>query len=542
MLNTSPLSPGSTPLQPDSVSCKLCNGHGAVHLKHNAGFTAQVQEFFTNIFNTDSWPARWHCGTWTDFHGWLYILSDIGIWAAYFAIPLLLIRMLMKRKDIPFHKIFGLFVAFILLCGLTHLFDAITFWWPAYRLNALLRFATAIVSITTVYALYKVLPLVFQLRTVAELEGEIEKRRIIEEKLAASEFLLSEAGRIGRMGGWEYDIAANKSTWSKTIYDIYEVPYDHLIDDGNTLNFFGELYHDAMTGAIHSALAEGKRWDLELVLTTGKGAQIWIRSIGEPFYDTDGKLTKLRGVCQDIDQYKSNEIALSKSLELITQNNQQLKNFTHILSHNIRNHASNISLISSLIDADTLDEENADIIGKIKTISAGLNTTLDDLAEAIKIKESVIAPEQLSFADVTNHVLAILESGIIINSAEINIQYEVETVNFPAIYLESIIMNLLTNAIKYGKPTENPVINLSTRKDEQGRTILECRDNGIGIDLALHGKKIFGLYKTFHERKDARGVGLFLLKTQIESQGGFIVVESKPGKGSTFKIIFNDYN
>ncbi|MEO6149615.1 MAG: ATP-binding protein [Mucilaginibacter sp.] len=524
------------------MACKLCNGHGATHLKHHLSFTAQVQEFFTNIFNTDSWPARWHCGTWTDFHGWLYILSDIGIWAAYFAIPLLIIRILIKRKNIPFYKIFGLFVAFILLCGLTHLFDAITFWWPAYRLNALLRFATAVVSVTTVYALYKVLPMVFQLRSVTELEEEIEKRRVIEEKLAASEFLLSEAGRIGRVGGWEYDIAANKSTWSKTIYDIYEIPYDYPIDNGNALDFFKEPYHEAMTGAIHQALADGKRWDLELVLTTANGTLIWIRSIGEPYYDAEGKMIKLRGVCLDIDQYKSNELALNRSLEMITQNNQQLKNFTHILSHNIRNHASNISLISSLIDTDTLDEDNADIIGKIKNISAGLNTTLDDLAEAIKIKENVIAPEKLSFTEVTNHVLEILESVININGAEIKIEFDIDTVNFPAIYLESIIMNLLTNALKYSKPAESPVIRLSTRKDEQGRTVLECRDNGMGIDLALHGKKIFGLYKTFHERKDARGVGLFLVKTQIESQGGYIIVESKPGVGSTFKIIFNEKN
>ncbi|RCH55540.1 hypothetical protein DJ568_06520 [Mucilaginibacter hurinus] len=533
---------GNNLLQPEPVTCKLCNGASSAHAKHHLTFTGQFQEFFTNLFNTESWPPRWHCGSWTDFHGWLYILSDIGIWAAYFAIPLLLLRMLLKRPDVPFHRIFFLFIAFILLCGLTHLFDAFIFWWPAYRFSALLRFTTAAVSISTVIALYKVMPVIIGLRSVKDLEDEIEKRKIIEDKLAASEFLLSEAGRIGRVGGWEYDMLKRKSTWSKTIYDIYEIPYDFPISSDEALNFYNEPYRTTLNEAVQKAITEGQRWDLELLLTTAKGADVWVRSVGEPFYDAGGELTKLRGMCMDIQQYKSNEIALNQSLDLITQNNLQLKNFTHILSHNIRNHASNISLISSLIDVDTLDADNADIIGKIKNISTGLNTTLDDLAEAIKIKESVIASEKLSFADVTNHVLKIIDLGISINGAKLTMQYDVETVNFPPLYLESIIINLLTNAIKYAKPTENPVIVLKTYKNEQGRTVFECTDNGMGIDLALHGGKVFGLYKTFHDRKDARGVGLFLIKNQIESQGGYITVDSKLNEGTTFKIIFNEYD
>ncbi len=137
----------------------------------------QIFEFFKRMFSTADWPPRWHCGNWTDFHGWLYIISDLMIWAAYFAIPVLLFRMLTKRSDLPFSKIFWLFIAFILLCGSTHLMDAVIFWWPAYRVSALIRFITGVVSIFTVYALYKILPLVYQIRTAAQLEVEIEQRK-----------------------------------------------------------------------------------------------------------------------------------------------------------------------------------------------------------------------------------------------------------------------------------------------------------------------------------------------------------------------------
>jgi len=165
-----------------SVCDSLCHSRTPLHLHAKASLFSQVKEFFSNIFSTADWPARWHCGNWSDFHGWLYILSDISIWAAYFAIPFLLYRIVNKRKDIPFLKVFWLFIAFILLCGTSHLLDALIFWWPAYRLSALVRLATGLVSIFTVYALYKIIPLIGNLRTLAQLEAEIEERKKAEQE------------------------------------------------------------------------------------------------------------------------------------------------------------------------------------------------------------------------------------------------------------------------------------------------------------------------------------------------------------------------
>ncbi|MFB9844396.1 sensor histidine kinase [Mucilaginibacter ginsenosidivorans] len=169
-------------LQSSAVCDSMCNKHATISGQPNLSFFAQVKEFFVKMFSTVDWPPRWHCGSWTDFHGWLYILSDLSIWAAYFAIPFLLYRMVKKRKDIPFHTIFFLFIAFILLCGTTHLLDAIIFWWPAYRLSALVRMLTGIVSIFTVYALYKIMPMVYNLRTLSDVEAEITERKKAEQE------------------------------------------------------------------------------------------------------------------------------------------------------------------------------------------------------------------------------------------------------------------------------------------------------------------------------------------------------------------------
>lgn len=163
------------------VCDSLC-GSKKSSVKIKAGFFDQVKDFFTRIFDTSDWPARWHCGNWTDFHGWLYIISDTVIWAAYFAIPLLLFSIVKKRKDIPFLSIFWLFIAFIMLCGTTHLIDAVIFWWPVYRLSALVKMATAVVSVVTVYALYKTIPAIQKLRTVDQLETQIEERKKAEQE------------------------------------------------------------------------------------------------------------------------------------------------------------------------------------------------------------------------------------------------------------------------------------------------------------------------------------------------------------------------
>ena len=142
----------------------------------------QITEFFEKLFRADSWPARWTCGTWTEFHGWLYICSDLAIWAAYFVIPIFLIQFIKKKPNIPLPSVFWLFGAFIVFCGLTHLMDAIIFWWPAYRLSAMLRFITAIVSWGTIVAMYKYIPVALSLKTSKDFETELLERKKSETK------------------------------------------------------------------------------------------------------------------------------------------------------------------------------------------------------------------------------------------------------------------------------------------------------------------------------------------------------------------------
>lgn len=145
----------------------------------------EVKEFFSGLFSTDPWPPRWKCGYWSDFHGWLYIVSELMVWTAYFLIPLIILNYVAKKQTgIKFKKVYFLFASFILLCGSTHFIDALMFWIPMYRFNALVRLVTGIVSLMTVYHLIKILPDAFKQRTNLELEQEIARREIAEKKLA----------------------------------------------------------------------------------------------------------------------------------------------------------------------------------------------------------------------------------------------------------------------------------------------------------------------------------------------------------------------
>jgi PAS domain S-box-containing protein len=140
-------------------------------------------DFLTTLFDTSDFPPRWLCGNWTTGLGWLHILSDLGVWSAYVAIPCVLGYFVLRRRDIPFRTIFWLFGAFILACGTTHLMEVLMFWWPAYRLAGVIKLLTAIVSWGTVMALVPVTPKALAMRSRDELEREITGRKEAEAAL-----------------------------------------------------------------------------------------------------------------------------------------------------------------------------------------------------------------------------------------------------------------------------------------------------------------------------------------------------------------------
>ncbi|HYI76485.1 MAG TPA: HAMP domain-containing sensor histidine kinase, partial [Chryseolinea sp.] len=221
------------------------------------------------------------------------------------------------------------------------------------------------------------------------------------------------------------------------------------------------------------------------------------------------------------------------------EKNRQLDEFAHIISHNLRSPVGNIKALIGLLDPSSTLLDYQQIFEKINTVSNNLGETMNELMETLKVKTDTDIPRiEIRFKEIFDKVVQSLEGELIQRSASISFDFnDAPKIYYSKAYLESIFQNLLSNALKYSSPTRKPEIKVTTTTVDTG-VELRVQDNGLGIDLVKHGSKLFGLHKTFHEHKDAKGVGLFLVKTQVEALGGSITAESDLDQGTTFIIRF----
>ncbi|MEM8886712.1 MAG: PAS domain-containing sensor histidine kinase, partial [Bacteroidota bacterium] len=303
------------------------------------------------------------------------------------------------------------------------------------------------------------------------------------------------------------------------------------------LDFYVEEYKPIISEAVERAINEGKEYDLELKIITKRKRELWVRAIGKPIKNEAGKVTALRGIFQDIEEQKRRENSLNKSIEIISEQNKRFSNFAYIVSHNLRSHISNFTLLLELYERTSDKEELEKILDMGKTTFNRLKETIEHLSKVVEIQTEISQQkEYLSINRVLNRTLDILSMDITHTGCIIETDFnDWNHISYVPAYLDSIFQNLISNAIKYRHPERRPHIKLSTYFDN-GKPVLSVKDNGLGIDLNLHKDKVFGMFKTFHEHPQAKGIGLFITKNQVEALGGFIQLESEVGVGSEFRI------
>lgn len=184
--------------------------------------------------------------------------------------------------------------------------------------------------------------------------------------------------------------------------------------------------------------------------------------------------------------------------------------------------------------------EQKEVLSKIKPVVNHLMEVFNELVESIQVKQDTeIESDRIDLKDTLDKVLQGFETQIKEYQADIQIDLkEAPIVCFPQKYMDSILTNLISNALKYKSPEKTPKIIIKTVKDVNDSVVLSISDNGLGIDLELHKDQIFKIRKTFHRHPDAKGFGLFMTKTQVEAMNGRIWAESKPDHGSTFYVEF----
>ena len=268
----------------------------------------------------------------------------------------------------------------------------------------------------------------------------------------------------------------------------------------------------------------------------------WVSFNMLPVYDSDGELSHWVSIQRDITEEKKQEVEKEQLIKELTKNNKDLKQFSYITSHNLRAPLSNLTGLLNLIeDIPIENQELREIIDGFNKSTQLLNETINDLVKVIIIKDNhSIDKESLMLKDLFEDVFGQLNFLIGLHKPIIFLNFdEVSFLNTNKSYLESILLNLLTNAIKY--KSENRRLNINiTAHQLRDSVILIFKDNGIGIDLERNKDKIFGLYQRFHDHPDSKGLGLYLVKSQVETMGGTISVESKVNVGTTFTLTFKN--
>jgi PAS domain S-box-containing protein len=270
--------------------------------------------------------------------------------------------------------------------------------------------------------------------------------------------------------------------------------------------------------------------------------EYWVNISMIPITDKDNQHSHWISIQRDISVEKEREKEREQLISELTQNNKDLKQFSYITSHNLRAPLSNLTGLLNLVeDIPIENSELKEIINGFSKSTSQLNDTINDLINVIIIKDSPsIQKEDIVIKDVFENVFNQLSFLISLKKPIIKMDlHETQTICLNKSYIESILLNLMTNSLRYLEPKRQLKIWISSKKNPS-ETILTFKDNGIGIDLERNRDKIFGLYQRFHDYADSKGLGLYLVKSQVESMGGKISVESIVGEGTTFTITFKN--
>jgi PAS domain S-box-containing protein len=291
---------------------------------------------------------------------------------------------------------------------------------------------------------------------------------------------------------------------------------------------------------ISAALKDKKTFQFESFNTNKSGEGYWVNFIMLPITNQEGEHSHWVSIQRDITAEKKQEKEKEQLIRELTQNNTDLKQFSYITSHNLRAPLSNLSGLLALLEDTPINNPELELLlNGFKKSTQLLNETVNDLVKVIIIKDSPsMLREDVSIQEVFENVFSQL--SFLISSIQPVLKMHLDaapTLHVNKAYLESILLNLFTNSLKYHATDRALKISITSKETPDGVALL-FKDNGIGIDLERNKDKIFGLYQRFHNYPDSKGLGLYLVKSQIESMGGSISVESKVDKGTTFTLLF----
>ncbi|RYZ61961.1 MAG: PAS domain S-box protein [Chitinophagaceae bacterium] len=469
---------------------------------------------------------------------------------------------ILRRHDAKFVRAYFLFAAFILACGSTHLLDAVTFWFPAYRLNALVRFITGVVSWITVFYLIRILPVANSLRSHAELEKEITDRKKVENELVVANEQLNAAQEIAKLGHWQWDVAANKVTWSDVLCKIYQIPTNEMSYEAYLQKVHPDD-RDFVNAAVEKAFAEKKFPAYTHRILFEDGSEKVLQARGEVQLDSDGNVVRMLGTGQDITEIQKAQQQLVERTHALETSNAELQRFAYVTSHDLQEPLRKITTFASLLEREgngQVNENGRMYMDKIVQSAGRMQRLIDDILafSSLRVSNEAYLPTDLN--EVVKQVISDMETRIEATGAIIQVN-KLPVIDAIPSQMGQLFQNLVSNAIKFSRKDERPVVTITSKLisvdaienynliddatlNQRGFTYnwgreqfvqIEVIDNGIGFDES-YAEKIFEIFQRLHSNADGTGIGLAICKKITDNHHGTISANGAPGKGARFRI------
>lgn len=478
--------------------------------------------------------------------GWLHIVSDVMIAVSYVAIPCVLCWFAWRRNWLPFKGVILLFAAFILCCGMTHLMEAVVFWWPAYGLAGVLKAVTAVVSGATVLALLPVIPRALAMRSPTDLEREVRQRTAELENARAMAALMVEASPAGVVvvDGDGVVVQVNAVTEQLFGYSRQEII-------GNKV----EMLVPARFTSQHSGQRESFMRSPE-PRQMGLGRDVFARhadgreipvEIGLSAFESQGRRFVLAAVVDVSERARlqreadENSRRVAAANEALQRSNEELEQFAFVASHDLQEPLRKISSFCQLLQeeqGERLGEDGREYLGIAIHGAERLKTLVRDLLDFSRITTRgkplrAVDPIVSLEAAISDLELQIKEAG-----ATVTYDEGLPLVIADSTQLRTVFQNLIGNALKY-QGDHAPEVHVGA--SSQGSFVrLSVSDNGIGI-AREHFDRIFKIFQRLHNQREyaGNGIGLAHCKKIVERFGGRIWLESTPGEGTTFYLEFH---
>lgn len=346
--------------------------------------------------------------------------------------------------------------------------------------------------------------------------------------------LLSDTQQAMGIGGWEVDVVNNTVHWTPEVYAIYGLPMDAAIDLDSAFSYYPVEARHEIQKAVQEAIEAGTVFDMELPFNRSDEQSIWVRVTCKPIR-VYNKTVKLLGTFQDITERKLAEEDKSRLIHELTHKNEDLKQFTYIISHNLRSHVANLLGLANLLELTGVEE--TDILKQIKGSATQLDTVIQDLNQILSVRrqDQLTCYQQVNLKEEVDELLSTLDSELKALGAQVTLSLEQTQIFTIRSYMQSILYNLLSNAIKYASDQRD--LQISIRSWQENEILyLSVKDNGKGIDTEKFQTQMFRLYKRFHPQIPGKGMGLYLIKTQAEALGGGVSMVSEENQGACFTV------